>query len=262
MNVSILIIGSLLWDEAVHRSDWRRERLDLEKGRSVRVPIRYGRCSGGRCDTYTMVFSELVRRADYGMGTGLMVRCKRSVSSLADLIEEVDELWKAESLKGNPPTRLHASWGGVGILFRDTGSPLQDEWTDWVRNRGSYPVLRSCESEAPTLNPEGVLRLQWPVDDHGDIVDDTDILLGTANNPTLRDGRYPRYARSSEIARAWVADDCGNEEYFFNNVEAGIRTFQDRRIWQFLSRSKKLPEYREAYPDAIDLLESGNAPSA
>lgn len=260
MRLGVLIIGSLLWEQRPHRSEWRSRRLNILEQTPVKVPIRYGRCSRNRNCTYTMVFSELVCRADYGMGQGLIVTCKQPVASLDDLIEEVDELWKAESVNGNLTTRLHASWGGVGVLFRDIESSLCHGWRLWVRrSQRKYPALDCCKSEAPMIQPDGMLGIPWPVDSRNSTAANVDILLATATEPSLRDERYPR---SGEIARAWVADESGQEEYFFKNVAAGIRTFQDETIWRFLSKCKKSSEYREEYPGAADMLDRENTPSA
>ena len=56
LNGGILIVGSLLWDE--RREGWRRSRLDMESAELVTAPIRYGRQSETRGNTYTMVFSR------------------------------------------------------------------------------------------------------------------------------------------------------------------------------------------------------------
>ena len=61
--LGVLIIGSLYWDRACHRTNWRRDRLDQCRGRHVRAPIRYGRRSKTRGCSYTMVFSS-------GLGAG------------------------------------------------------------------------------------------------------------------------------------------------------------------------------------------------
>jgi hypothetical protein len=45
------------WEEKRGRGDWRKARLDMEHARPVRVSIHYGRRSGSRGDTYTMVFT-------------------------------------------------------------------------------------------------------------------------------------------------------------------------------------------------------------
>ena len=40
--LGVLIIGSLCWDCACHRKQWRGNRLNWDKKRPVRAPIRYG----------------------------------------------------------------------------------------------------------------------------------------------------------------------------------------------------------------------------
>jgi hypothetical protein len=60
---------------------------------------------------------------------------------------------------------------------------------------------------------------------------DFDVLLMTATEPTLTDGNY---ASSEEIARAWMLDSKGNDSYFYNNRQAGITTFEDDPILTLL----------------------------
>ena len=81
LTVGILIIGSLLWDK--RQQAWRNARLDMASIDSVTAPIRYGRLSSSRGNTYTMVFS---RGCDTGQGA--VVRCMHPVSSVDDLISE------------------------------------------------------------------------------------------------------------------------------------------------------------------------------
>ena len=42
----------------MHRKKWRENDLCNTKKFKVFLPIRYGRCSSKRCNTYTMVFSN------------------------------------------------------------------------------------------------------------------------------------------------------------------------------------------------------------
>src|SRR5205823_8142389 len=62
LRVGILVIGSLLWDIDSERVDWRHKRLDVNRSRKVLAPIRYGRLSQSRSDTFTMVISKLCDR--------------------------------------------------------------------------------------------------------------------------------------------------------------------------------------------------------
>ena len=89
-SVGILIIGSLYWDTASHRKMWRRDRLDQDQGWYVRAPIRYGRQSQSRGNSYTMVFSASLSAADYGRA--LVVPCRRRVRNAADIVDEAVHL--------------------------------------------------------------------------------------------------------------------------------------------------------------------------
>jgi hypothetical protein len=70
----------------------------------VKAPIRYGRLS--RSKTYTMVFDPGCRD-----GQAKVRSCLRSVSSIADLVEEAKALWVAET---SPQHRLV---GGTAFHF-------------------------------------------------------------------------------------------------------------------------------------------------
>ena len=89
-QVGILIVGSLLWDTKEHRQRWRSARLDVAAGARVRAPIRYGRRSSSRGNTFTMVFSNELDAATEKLGFGIAVPCKARVCSAQDLIEEAE----------------------------------------------------------------------------------------------------------------------------------------------------------------------------
>ena len=106
-SLGILIIGSLYWDVKEDRPSWRKSRLRMKEQFRVKAPIRYGRKSGNRSDTYTMVFSSLCRQ-----GKARVVRCKKPVSSSRDLIDEAVHLWTAEGGNKDGSPR---SVGEVGL---------------------------------------------------------------------------------------------------------------------------------------------------
>ncbi len=61
----VIIIGSLLWDNKISRQEWRKNDLYNRNRFKVNVPIRYGRCSDTRNNTYTMIFSNIeVKQGD------------------------------------------------------------------------------------------------------------------------------------------------------------------------------------------------------
>ena len=113
-RVGILIIGSLIWDQRrSHRAEWRRERLSTDQV-AVRVPIRYGRRSNDRKNTYTMVFSNEL--CPDRLGSALAVRCRRRIRSIDDLVKEAEALCVAEQTNARVTGRISASWGAVGLL--------------------------------------------------------------------------------------------------------------------------------------------------
>jgi len=60
----VIIVGSLIWEDHLKAEDrdnirrnWRRVNL-IDNSSPSKVPIRYGRKSQSRDDTYTMIFSK------------------------------------------------------------------------------------------------------------------------------------------------------------------------------------------------------------
>jgi hypothetical protein len=103
LSIGVIVVGSLDWESKdhgppfrwklepgdaeriEHRTRWRNNRLAKNTEYRVRVPIRYGRKSGKRENTFTIVFSP-----EFGnrLGTAKAIRCKRDVTSIADLTAE------------------------------------------------------------------------------------------------------------------------------------------------------------------------------
>src|SRR4030042_1351843 len=97
LNGGVIIIGSLLWDEK--RKSWRNERLSENEKISVYLPIRYGRQSESRHNTYTMVFSNACYSKQYGLGTGWIIPIKTKIHTFIDLETEARKMGIAEGLK-------------------------------------------------------------------------------------------------------------------------------------------------------------------
>src|SRR5687768_3087047 len=111
MRCGILIVGSLLWDQQVHRVQWREARLDMAGAVKTALAIRYGRRSSSRKDTYTMVLSP-----GDAAGQAIIVPTKAGMESASDLRAEAEALWQAED-KGAKGGILSRSWGAVGTQF-------------------------------------------------------------------------------------------------------------------------------------------------
>ena len=143
LSVGVLIVGSLYWDLAPHRKDWRANRLNPDDERFVRAPIRYGRRSSTRGCSYTMVFSLGVVGADQS-GRAIVVPCKHRAHGIDDLSREAECLWAAERKPGAQTGSLSADWGCVALLVnpnRAESEPvrkLSSGWTDRVSNERCY----------------------------------------------------------------------------------------------------------------------------
>ena len=236
MRGGILIVGSLLWDRRRERDEWRQARLRIDDAVHVRVPIRYGRYSGSRGDTFTMTFAD-----DGKLGQGVLVPCRTSVVDAAALLAEATDLWKAEQPSA-PTESIGASWGCVGVLFRSQGAPDErfEAWSHYFRRKSS-PIS--------PVDSVGVLRIPWPVLAADGTAAKLDVILATA---TKADAARPL---PEDIANAWISQDQGHELYFFENVRHGIRTPDDLLIWKRIENAKPSWLRNDAYTEAIAVLQ-------
>ena len=229
LNIGILIIGSLLWDK--DRQAWRDARLDMNHSELVSVPIRYGRRSGKRRGyTYTMVFS---RSAPPGQAR--VVRCSHQVNSADDLITEALHLWDAEAVTQNS-NRLARTWGCAAVLCnpeRRTPEDLLKAWAARVEQETDYGNISQLRDEGCLITKGGLLRIGWPRLVDGGTAVDMDLLLATANDPTLT-GDPSSYPSAAAIGNAWNAAGQEYANYFWNNIDNGITTFQDDQIREYL----------------------------
>jgi hypothetical protein len=224
LDIGVLIIGSLLWDEK--RGTWRKHRLDGASAQAVMAPIRYGRLSASRGNTYTMVFSRLC-----GLGQGIAIRCTRRISTSADLYAESEALWKAEQLNA-PAGRIASAWGCVTLLCnpqRNIPEDIVKAWGDRVRREPEYGRVSQMAAEGRLISSDGMLQIAWPRIAGTQTPVQLDLLLATANDPTL-DGALLAYPTVQAIANAWNTANGKHAEYFWRNNENGINTFQDDGI--------------------------------
>ena len=228
IRIGVLMIGSLYWCKRAHRVPWRSKRLDIAAKQYVSVPIRYGRRSSGWNCSFTMVFSTELGQDQ--LGRGILVPCHSG-----DLIGEATALWTAETRKGeNPKKRISAGWGCVSLLQnseRPIPTELRDQWTRRVSVEPCYGKMNSASDEKVVVDDSGFLNIAWPTTDKG-IDPGVDVILATATNPTIVEGRYPPV---EDIAAAWkVGKGKADGRYFRNNRRHGIKTFQDDMIEKLL----------------------------
>jgi hypothetical protein len=232
MRIGILIVGSLYWDSLPARAAWRANRLKLSDVTQVTAPIRYGRLSISRGNTYTMVFSQSCATPEK-LGTALVASAAMRCRQPEDLLVEAQYLWAAERNTVEPGP-VSASWGRVGLLVNpaaNVGDEYLESWQSFPgRQRKPAPV---APNERPVVDEEtGLALIDWPVDKRTRQALDYDVLLLTATAPTLVAGLYPA---PDEIATAWRHDFSGQVTYFHNNRNNGITTFQDDEISRLLN---------------------------
>ena len=229
-RIGVLMIGSLYWSKRKHRIEWRDDHLDVSAAKLVKVPIRYGRRSGSRECTYTMVFStRLIEKRKWGQG--MVVPCKSQ-----DLIREAECLWRAETATGkNPECVISRDWGCVSVVENpDNPMPkkMRNAWIERVKLERCYVHLNSATGEEVAVDSRGFLQIPWPkLAGEGGV--SVDVLLATATNPSIVEGEY---GSVEEIADAWTTPRGKREaKYFWNNTNERIKTFQDQEIEQRLA---------------------------
>ena len=228
LDAGILIIGSLLWDEDKIRQQWRDERLDCNESELVSAPIRYGQLSGKRRGhTYSMVFSRSAPP-----GRARVVRCSHVIASADDLINEALFLWEAEELLKNTGRIANAKWGCVSLLCnprRNIPEDLLKAWAQRVVDEQGYGHVSQLAAEGALISKGGMLQIDWPRCVAGGAPVDLDLLLVTANDPTLT-GTPLSYPTVETVVNAWNGAAPEHAEYFWKNTDHGITTFQDDEI--------------------------------
>jgi hypothetical protein len=225
LSIGVLIIGSLYWEP--NREAWRQERLRMDQAVGVCAPIRYGRKSGKRADTHTMVFSK-----NCAMGQAKTVPCLNYVATAADLVAEAEELWAAEDNKEQPEGLVGKNWGCVTLLVnpaRDIPAEILDGWAERVSRQPHYGNIEQAPGEGVLVGERGILQIAWPTPVRDNSPLPLDLLLATATRPTLT-GDPPFYPTPEMIADAWRNGTQDNVRYFRNNVKNGICTFEDDTI--------------------------------
>lgn len=231
LNVAILIIGSLIWDDRKHRESWRRDRLRIGSRISVSAPIRYGRISRKRSNTYTMVFSNALLPSR--LGQALVLPCQRTVSTGDQLVNEAQALWAAEQDELSKPGPISASWGAVGLLLNpeQRANDIKASWSRRVKAESKYySEFDHAPQEPPAVGSDGILSIPWPIMESGAPLK-VDALLATATVPTLINGSY---ASPQEIAKAWKTAPR-EQGYFDKNRCEGITTADDPSIIKYLA---------------------------
>jgi hypothetical protein len=219
----VLIIGSLYWDDK--RKDWRDTNLtkDKTKEKLVRTPIRYGKISSSRNHSYTMIFSKDCDNFKK-IGTGRFVPFASEIT-LPQLHDQVIALIKAEqnktTLKNN---NYFWSWGSVCIclnpnLSEEDRQAITSAWTAKYGGEDENFAKYHLRDEKSILIKGGFLDAEWPIELY-----DADFFIATAVQPNVAD-----YPKAGDLA-ALILKVPEQKKYFENNVNVGIRTFQDQVV--------------------------------
>jgi len=101
-----------------------------------------------------------------------------------------------------------------------------------VAQERRYGGLNHANDEPELVSSTGLLNIGWLQSMDSQPLG-VDIVLATATNPTISNGRY---ATSKEIADAWTSRSGSvHAKYYWNNRSHGITTFQDADIASYLA---------------------------
>ncbi|MCX2584283.1 hypothetical protein [Pedobacter sp. MR22-3] len=226
LNGGVLIIGSLLWDVNEIRKKLRNSILNVDQKCYVSAPIRYGKISVSREETYTMVFSKGCDKEET-LGTACFIPFKDVIKNTEMLMEISHETIKAEQNKTELPNqRFNWGWGCLGILINPEWKKNEQNYKSllnfWSLNFGSRFNIKEylVGDEKSILNSNGELEFHWPKE-----LTDYDFLIATATKPMIN-----FYPSSEEIAKLMIHK--GYFQYFEENRNVGIKTFQDSEIFK------------------------------
>ncbi|HRO45942.1 hypothetical protein [Agriterribacter sp.] len=228
----VIIIGSLIWEDHIElekkgenfiRRDWRNQNLKAERT-LVPVPIRYGRKSSTRKETYSMVFDN-----DHELGQGLILEFQQPISSFEDLEKQAIALAIAEGIYKSENRRIISTWGAVGLLINPQLKKndfskfefISKKWRDIYHTYNktfNAKEYKRAESLTPPIDEYGLLTIKWQDD-----MNKFDILLAT---PVIPDPKDPLTAK--QIADKMI--EKRYDTYFKSNIAHNIRTTQDKEI--------------------------------
>jgi len=228
----VIIIGSLIWEDHLVnenkdyiRRDWRRLNL-FDKRILINVPIRYGRESQTRRNTYTMVFSK---SCESTLGQGLILPFNEHVTSFEILERQAIALAIAEGIYKKDNLRLTSSWGSVGLLvnpklmLQDISSYefIRKKWSDiylYYQDTFLSNIYKTREESESVITQHGILNINWQTE-----MNEFDLLIGTPVIP-----KPDSFLSPKEIAQKMK--DNKYYTYYQKNRENRIFTDVDKEI--------------------------------
>jgi len=187
-----------------------------------------------------MTFSRLCLRRSHGVGSAIAIPFRSIIETHKHLIQEAEYLWAAERHRNSSNGHLSADWGCIALLVNPTSQipqNLLDGWTRRISQENHYGEFSRIKSEEPCVTTNGFLNIPWPRLLGEDTLLPMDMLLATATSPTFTSDATC-YPRIRDIVRAWRKSTQINEDYFWNNYENGIHTYQDEAIKRVLKQRR------------------------
>jgi hypothetical protein len=173
----------------------------------------YGRLSGSRGNSYTMVFSRLCA-ADQAK----LIRCSHSISTSQELIAEAEHLWKAEQPRAKAH-RIATDWGCVALLFnpkRQIPRDLLNGWAERVKGESEYGNVSQTQAEGELVSENGLLQIDWPQLVAGGEAD-VDLILVTARRfQILAITQFPNmgHSHSRKFGISLLSPLCKPKRFF------------------------------------------------
>lgn len=227
----VIVIGSLLWDDTPVRHKWRSANLQpLSTKQAISVPIRYGRKSSTRQDTYTMILSNNISTQS---GRAYTLAFKDEIKNSRMLESQAFALGAAEGLWKEKPS-ISKNWGTVGLLLNPNIDNKSKVNANIIRQRWKqlYQLYQETfdhtrfqieSDELAVIDQDGFLQIPWTNE-----MDEYDFLLAT---PVVPDPH--RLLTAEEVAEQMKLKKY--RVYFDKNREHNIITFQDDEIIGYLN---------------------------
>lgn len=223
-----IIIGSLLWDNDPKRIKWRKLYLKPSENLiHVKARIRYGRESSSRRYTHTMILSNHPKTE---FGNAYILPFKETLKNTRNLENQAFAMASAEGLwKKNEPS-LNKNWGTVGLLINPKLEKsrnleiIKERWTKIYAEYNFNPSDYTIEKEPEIIDKNGFLKIDWT-----DEMSEFDFLIATLTVPN------PKSLLNEQIIAEKI-NETGYDEYFLNNYNNGIKTFQDEEIIKRLNK--------------------------
>ena len=253
MKGGVIIIGSLLWDNDI-RKKWREDRLNCDEAFRVFLPIRYGKRSQSRYNTYTMVFSKECQKNKNMRGTGWIIPLKKEISDFSDLEKEAKTMGEAEikPKNGDPRCVLFRKWFSVALLVNKNKNKrfqFKKDWTKLISSNRHKITLKKTHlcNETPSIFLNGFLAIKWPEEvNEENKIQELDFLIATVTLPTFINGKYlfelnsdyNKYLTEGDIMDEML-DVFNNNKYSLSNKAIVFKIDKKGKNWAIIDSKNK-----------------------